>query len=160
VTLQLPTEDRYLVTKEDLLDRICVMFGGRVAEEIVCGEISTGAHDDLTRATETARQMVTRLGMSDKLGPMTFGRQQSSRFLEGMGMEERTYSEETARAIDAEVKAILMDQHRRATEILTEKRDVLERMTRRLLEVETLDRPEIERIVGSPAGAAIAAAKA
>jgi cell division protease FtsH len=160
VTLQLPTEDRYLVTKEDLLDRICVMFGGRVAEEIVCGDISTGAHDDLTRATETARQMVTRLGMSEKLGAMTFGRQQSSRFLDGMGMEERTYSEETARAIDAEVKAILMDQHRRATEILTEKRDVLERMTRRLLEVETLDRPEIERIVGSPAGAAVAAAKA
>jgi cell division protease FtsH len=154
VTLQLPTEDRYLVTKEDLLDRICVMFGGRVAEELVCGDISTGAHDDLTRATETARQMVTRLGMSEKLGAMTFGRQQTSRFLEGMGMEERTYSEETARAIDAEVRAILQDQHRRATEILTEKRELLERMTRRLLEVETLDRPEIETLVAAPAVAA------
>jgi cell division protease FtsH len=84
---------------------------------------------------------------------MTFGRQQSSRFLDGMGMEERTYSEETARAIDAEVKAILMDQHRRATEILTEKRDVLERMTRRLLEVETLDRKEIERVIETTLGA-------
>jgi cell division protease FtsH len=154
VTLQLPTEDRYLVTKEDLLDRICVMFGGRVAEELVCGDISTGAHDDLTRATETARQMVTRLGMSEKLGAMTFGRQQTSRFLEGMGMEERTYSEETARAIDAEVRAILQDQHRRATEILTEKRELLERMTRRLLEVETLDRAEIEVLVATPAMAA------
>jgi cell division protease FtsH len=160
VTLQLPTEDRYLVTKEDLLDRICVMFGGRVAEELVCGDISTGAHDDLTRATETARQMVTRLGMSEKLGAMTFGRQQSSRFLEGMGMEERTYSEETARTIDAEVRAILQDQHRRATEILTEKRDLLERMTRRLLEVETLDRAEIDAIVGGPLGVGLAAAKA
>jgi cell division protease FtsH len=155
VTLQLPTEDRYLVTKEDLLDRICVMFGGRVAEEIVCGDISTGAHDDLARATETARQMVTRLGMSEKLGAMTFGRQQSSRFLDGMGMEERTYSEETARAIDAEVKAILTDQHRRATEILTEKRPVLERMTRRLLEVETLDRKEIERVIETTLGAGL-----
>ena len=157
VTLQLPTEDRYLVTKEDLLDRICVMFGGRVAEEIVCGDVSTGAHDDLTRATETARQMVTRLGMSEKLGAMTFGRQQSSRFLEGMGMEERTYSEGTARAIDAEVRSILQDQHRRATGILTEKRGLLERMTRRLLEVETLDRAEIESLVAAPA---VAAAKA
>ena len=154
VTLQLPTEDRYLVTKEDLLDRICVMFGGRVAEELVCGDISTGAHDDLTRATETARQMVTRLGMSEKLGAMTFGRQQTSRFLEGLGMEERTYSEETARAIDAEIRAILEGQHRRATEILTRERDVLERMTRRLIEVETLDRAEIDTLVAAPAVAA------
>ena len=160
VTLQLPTEDRYLVTKADLLDRICVMFGGRVAEQLVCGDISTGAHDDLARATETARQMVTRLGMSEKLGAMTFGRQQTSRFLEGMGMEERTYSEETARAIDAEVRALLDGQLRRATEILTRDREVLERMTRRLIEVETLDRAELESIVGAPAGAAVAAAKA
>jgi cell division protease FtsH len=157
VTLQLPTEDRYLVTREDLLDRICVMFGGRVAEELVCGDVSTGAHDDLTRATETARQMVTRLGMSEKLGAMTFGRQQHPRFLEGLGMEERTYSEETARAIDAEVRAILEGEHRRAREILAEKREVLERMTRRLLEVETLDRAEIETLLGAPA---VAAAKA
>jgi cell division protease FtsH len=160
VTLQLPTEDRYLVTKEDLLDRICVMFGGRVAEELVCGDISTGAHDDLTRATETARQMVTRLGMSEKLGAMTFGRQQSFRFLDGQGMEERNYSEETARAIDAEIRAILEGQHRRATEILTREREVLERMTRRLIEIETLDRAELESILGGPVGAAVAAAKA
>ncbi len=151
VTLQLPTEERYLVTREDLLDRICVMFGGRVAEEVACGDVSTGAHDDLTRATETARQMVTRLGMSEKLGPVTFGRQQSSRFLDGVGMEERTYSEETARAIDAEVRGILEAQHRRATAILTEKRETLERMTRRLLEVETLDRAGIEALLAAPA---------
>jgi cell division protease FtsH len=160
VTLQLPTEDRYLITREDLLDRICVMFAGRAAEELVCGDISTGAHDDLTRATETARQMVTRLGMSAKLGAMTFGRQQTYRFLEGMGMEERTYSEETARAIDGEVRAILESQHRRATAILTEKRDLLETMTRRLIEVETLDRAAIEAIIGGPVGAGLVATKA
>jgi cell division protease FtsH len=154
VTLQLPTGDRYLVTRTELLDRICVMFGGRAAEELACGDISTGAHDDLTRATETARQMVTRLGMSEKLGAMTFGRTQSARFLEGMGMEERTYSEETARAIDAEVRAIMDGQHRRATEILTREREVLERMTLRLIEVETLDRAELESIVSGPAVAA------
>jgi len=154
VTLQLPTEDRYLVTREALNDRICVMFGGRVAEELVCGDISTGAHDDLTRATETARQMVTRLGMSEKLGAMTFGRQQSPRFVEGMAVEERTYSEQTAQAIDVEVRAILDAQHRRATSILTEKRDLLEKMTRRLLEVETLDRTDIETLVSAPSIAA------
>ena len=91
---------------------------------------------------------------------MTFGRQQSSRFLDGMGMEERTYSEETARAIDAEIRAILEGQHRRATEILTREREVLERMTRRLIEIETLDRAELESILGGPVGAAVAAAKA
>jgi len=155
VTLQLPTEDRYLVTREELLDRICVMYGGRVAESIVFGDVSSGAHDDLTRATETARAMVTKLGMSERLGPMTYGRAPSSRFLEGAGMEERNYSEETARAIDAEVRSILDEQRRRATEILTEKRDLLERMTGRLLEVETLDRAGIEELeaetVRSPA---------
>jgi cell division protease FtsH len=146
VTLQLPTEERYLVTKEDLLDRICVMYGGRVAEEVVFGDVSSGAHDDLTRATETARAMVTRLGMSERLGPMTYGRSQSSRFLPGVEAEERTYSEETARAIDAEVRSLLEDQRRRATEILTERRELLERMARRLLEKETLDRAEIEKL--------------
>jgi cell division protease FtsH len=159
VTLQLPTEDRYLVTRDELLDRICVLFGGRVAEEIVFGDVSTGAHDDLTRATETARQMVTRLGMSETLGPLTFGRAQQSRFLEGMSMEERNYSEETARAIDAEVRSIIEGQHRRAREILESQRAVLEDMTGRLLEVETLDRGAIEQILGRPVGPATAAAK-
>ena len=146
VTLQLPTEDRYLVTREDLLDRVCVMYGGRVAEEVVFGDVSSGAHDDLARATETARAMVTRLGMSERMGAMTYGRSQGSRFLPGMDVEERTYSEETARAIDAEIRALLEDQRRRATEILSERRALLERMAQRLLEVETLDRAEIERL--------------
>jgi cell division protease FtsH len=150
VTLQLPTQDRYLVTREELLDRICVLFGGRVAEELVCKDISTGAHDDLTKATETARQMVTRLGMSEKLGPLTFGRDHSSQFLRGMATEERNYSEETARAIDAEVREILETQHARAREILERCRDVLERLTARLLEVETLDRADLEEILGKP----------
>jgi len=149
VTLQLPTQDRYLVTREELRDRICVLFGGRVAEELVCKDISTGAQDDLTKATETARQMVTRLGMSEQLGPLTFGRDHTSQFLGGMGTEERNYSEETARAIDAEVREILEAQHTRAREILKGRRDVLERLAARLLEVETLDRSDLEEILGS-----------
>jgi cell division protease FtsH len=154
VTLQLPTQDRYLVTREELLDRICVLFGGRVAEELVCGDISTGAQDDLTRATETARQMVTRLGMSAKLGAQTFGRAQSSRFLEGIGIEERNYSEQTAQAIDAEVRAILDAEHARARGILEARRGVLERLARRLIEVETLDKEAIDALVGEPVAAA------
>jgi cell division protease FtsH len=146
VTLQLPLEDRYLVTRAELLDRICVMYGGRVAEEVVFGDVSSGAHDDLARATETARAMVTKLGMSERLGAMTWGRSQSPRFLEGAGVEERTYSDETAQAIDAEVRAILDNERRRASEILTEKRHLLERMTARLLEIETLDRAEIDKL--------------
>jgi cell division protease FtsH len=151
VTLQLPTQDRYLVTREELFDRICVLFGGRVAEELICKDISTGAHDDLTRATETARQMVTRLGMSEKLGPQTFGRAQESRFLQGMGVEERNYSEETARAIDGEVRSILDAQHARARKILESRHDALERLARRLIEVETLDRQAIDVLVAEPA---------
>jgi cell division protease FtsH len=146
VTLQLPLEDRYLVTRAELLDRICVMYGGRVAEEVVFGDVSSGAHDDLARATETARAMVTKLGMSERVGAMTWGRSQSPRFLEGAGVEERTYSDETAQAIDAEVRAILDNERRRASEILTEKRHLLERMTARLLEIETLDRAEIDKL--------------
>jgi cell division protease FtsH len=146
VTLQLPLEDRYLVTRAELLDRICVMYGGRVAEEVVFGDVSSGAHDDLARATETARAMVTKLGMSERLGAMTWGRAQSPRFLEGAGVEERTYSDETAQAIDAEVRSILDNERRRASEILTEKRHLLERMTARLLEIETLDRAEIDKL--------------
>jgi cell division protease FtsH len=154
VTLQLPTQDRYLVTREELYDRICVLFGGRVAEELVCGDISTGAHDDLTRATETARQMVTRLGMSEKLGAQTFGRAQESRFLQGMGIEERNYSEQTAQTIDAEVRAILDAQHARARKILESRGEVLERMAKRLIEIETLDRAALDALVGAEAAAA------
>jgi len=150
VTLQLPTQDRYLATREELLDHVCVLFGGRVAEELVCRDISTGAQDDLTKATETVRQMVTRLGMSERLGALTFGRDHAPQFLGGIGAEERNYSEETARVIDAEVRRLLEGQHARARQILERRRDDLERMAARLLEVETLGRADIEEILGSP----------
>jgi cell division protease FtsH len=147
VTLQLPSEDRYMVTRAELLDRICVMFGGRAGEELCCGDISTGAHNDLERATETARAMVTRFGMSETLGAAAFGHSRQARFLEG-GLEERNYSEETARAIDADVKTILHEQHERARRLLAERRQVLESMVKRLLEVETLNRADLEALVG------------
>lgn len=152
VTLQLPTEERYLMTREELRDRICVMLGGRAAEELCCEDISTGAQNDLERATETARQMVCRFGMSEKLGPLTYGRPAGMRFLEAPVMfgEERNFSDETARAIDAEVRAIVDTEHKRARSILTERRAVLDGIAQRLLEVETLERVELERMVGEP----------
>jgi cell division protease FtsH len=151
-TLQLPTEDRYLMTREELRDRICVMLGGRAAEEQCCDDISTGAQNDLERATETARQMVCRFGMSEALGPLTYGRPAGMRFLDTpvtMG-EERNFSEETARAIDAEVRAIIDAEHKRARAILMERRAVLDAIAGRLLEVETLERTDLEAMVGEP----------
>jgi cell division protease FtsH len=149
-TLQLPTEDRYLMTREELKDRICVMLGGRAAEEIVCDSVSTGAQNDLERATETARQMVCRFGMSEKLGPQTFGRPVGARFLDtpvSLG-EERNFSEDTARAIDVEVRGLIEAEHARARRILIERRPVLEVITARLLAVETIERAELDRIAG------------
>jgi cell division protease FtsH len=161
-TLQLPTEDRYLMTRGELNDRIAVMLGGRAAEELSCGDISTGAQNDLERATETARQMVCRFGMSDVLGPLTFGRPAGARFLEtpvSLG-EERNFSEETARAIDAEVRATVERAHERARGVLRQKKHLLERIATQLLDVETLEREDLEQIMRSDAElAALASAE-
>jgi cell division protease FtsH len=155
-TLQLPTEERYLMTRDELLDRLCVMMGGRTAEEIVFSDTSTGAENDLERATETARMMVCRFGMSAKLGAVTYGRPPASRFLAGelaMG-EERTFSEETARAVDQEIRAVIDEQQARAREVLGRRRDSLERIASALLERETIERKELESILATDGGAA------
>ncbi len=145
-TLQLPTDERYLMTKSELLDRIAVMLGGRAAEEILEGDVSTGAQNDLERATEMARQMITRFGMGEALGLASYGGAQS-RYLEGVpDLSPRSYSEETARAIDTEVRAILEAQRERTLGILRERRGELDAMVARLLEKETLERTELEAI--------------
>jgi cell division protease FtsH len=153
-TLQLPTEERYLMTSEELSDTLTVLMGGRAAEEVIFKDTSTGAQNDLERASELARQMVCRFGMSDALGAQTFGRSGSSQFLAGaMGFDERNFSEETARRIDDEVSAILAAARTRAMTILTEKREVLETIAGALLVKETLERTELERLAGVPAPA-------
>ncbi len=155
-TLQLPAEDRYLVTRSELTDRLCVMLGGRAAEEIVLGDVSTGASNDLERATETARQMVARFGMTEALGPVTYGRSTGRRWLGGpldLG-EERNFSEETARAIDVQVRTMMDSAHDRAVGILTDRRAALEQIAQALLVKETLERPELEAILRN-AGLAI-----
>ncbi|WP_075097595.1 ATP-dependent zinc metalloprotease FtsH [Sandaracinus amylolyticus] len=146
-TLQLPAEERYLMTRNELRDRICVMLGGRAAELVAFDDLSTGAQNDLERATETARHMVCRFGMSDALGPVTYGEPMGGRFLEIPGLHSgRGYSEETARAIDAEVRRIIEDEEKRALALLEERRRDLEAIAARLLENETIDRDELERI--------------
>jgi cell division protease FtsH len=149
-TLQLPTEERYLMTREELLDRICVMLGGRVAEELACSDISTGAQNDLERASETARQMICRFGMSEALGPVTFGSPAGPSFLEGpVSLTDRNFSEQTAQQIDAEVRKIVDEQHARATRIIMERRPLLDGLVGRLLVEETLDQAALEDLVAA-----------
>jgi cell division protease FtsH len=154
-TYQLPLEDRYLLTRSELEDRIAVLLGGRVAEEIIYGEISTGAHNDLERATEMARLMVMQYGMSEQLGPMTFGGGQQSMFLRGAGLpQEREYSEESARRIDGETRAIIDRIYDRVRALLTTRKRVLVEAAAELKQKETLEGDRLrELLAGEPVGA-------
>jgi cell division protease FtsH len=151
-TLQLPTEERYLMTREELRDRICVLLGGRSAEEAACNDISTGAEDDLERATEMARLMVCRFGMSDAVGPISFGRG-GSRFLPTGSAEPRSFSEQTARLIDVEVKAVIETELDRARRVLKARAVALGAIAGELLAHETLQRTDLEALVGRDAPA-------
>jgi cell division protease FtsH len=154
-TYQLPLEDRYLLTRSELEDRIAVLLGGRVAEEIIYGEVSTGAHNDLERGTEMARLMVMQYGMSEQLGPMTFGGGQQSMFLRGSGLpQEREYSEESARRIDAETRAIIDRIYDRVRDLLTARKRVLVEAAAELKQKETLEGDRLrELLAGEPVGA-------
>jgi len=148
-TMQLPLEDRYLMQRQDLLNQLAVLLGGRTAEEIALGEISTGAQNDIQRATDIARAMVTEWGMSESLGTINYEGAKRSKFLEmSLGPERGAYAEDTARLIDSEVKRIMTDSHGEARRILTERRDMLEAVTRRLLTVEVMEGEELRRIMG------------
>jgi cell division protease FtsH len=149
-TMQLPTEDRYLMTKSELEDRMAVLMGGRVAEELVFQEISTGAQNDLYRATDIARSMVREYGMSERLGPMTFERERRPMFLDiMMPVSPKDYSEATAQEIDQEVADLVVRAHRRAKEVLEKERDILEKAAQILLEKEVLEGEELRRILNS-----------
>jgi cell division protease FtsH len=149
-TLQLPTEDRYLMTKTELLDRLAVLLGGRVAEEIVFGEISTGAHNDLQRCSDIATSMVKEFGMSEKLGYVTFQKEKQPLFLPSSMFSSKDYSEATAVQIDAEVKKIVDETHYKVKEMLTAKRDELEKLARLLLEKEVAEESDLQRILQPP----------
>jgi cell division protease FtsH len=148
-TMQLPLEDRYLMQRIDLLNQLAVLLGGRTAEEIALGEISTGAQNDLQRATDIARAMVTEWGMSDAVGAINYDGHKRSRFLDiPIGPERGAYAEDTARLIDAEVKRIMKEAHEQARQILTSKRDMLEAVTRRLLEIEVMEGDQLRQLMG------------
>ncbi|MEH7463464.1 cell division protein FtsH [Bacillus pseudomycoides] len=145
--VMLPKEDRYFMTKPELLDKITGLLGGRVAEEIVFGEVSTGAHNDFQRATGIARRMVTEFGMSDKLGPMQFGSSQGGQVFLGRDFHsEQNYSDAIAHEIDMEMQSIMKECYARAKQLLTENRDKLDIIANTLLEVETLDAEQINHL--------------
>ena len=147
-TIQLPTEDRYLMTKSELEDRLAVLLAGRVAEELVFGDVSTGAQNDLMRATDIARAMVKEYGMSGKMGLMSYERPRNP-FLTGDNWTstEKEYSEKIAADIDEEVKRILDETHHKTQEILEDKRETLDSIANLLMEKEVVDREEFKKLL-------------
>jgi cell division protease FtsH len=139
------------MTRAELLDRLDVFLGGRVAEEIIFGDVSTGAHDDLQRASDLARHMVTQYGMSDALGLGTFERPRQPLFLNGPSTGEREYGEDTARMIDVEVRSLLETAHGRVRTTLTAKRSALEALAKQLIEKEVLNREALTSILAAQA---------
>jgi cell division protease FtsH len=161
VTQQLPAEDKHNFSKEYLLNDIAILYGGRIAEEIVFGsqEVTTGAMNDIERATELARKMVCEWGMSERMGPLQFGKREEMIFLGKEIAQHQDYSEQTAMEIDREVRRFIMENYERAKEIIQRHLEKLHRLAEALLEREVLDGPEIDTIVrgaGSPAPAAAA----
>jgi cell division protease FtsH len=146
--VMLPKEDRYFMTKPELFDKIIGLLGGRVAEEIIFGDVSTGAHNDFQRATGIARKMVTEFGMSDKLGPLQFGQAQGGQVFLGRDINnEQNYSDAIAYEIDLEIQRFIKDCYERAKVILTENKDKLELIATTLLEIETLDAGQIQSLM-------------
>lgn len=148
-TMQLPAEDHFLKTRREMLDELAVFLGGRVAEELMCTDITSGASNDLERATKLAREMVTRLGMSEELGAQVFGEAQHQVFLGRDYADHQDYSEETARRIDAEVQRIMREAHERAVAILSARRDQLDLMAKVLLERETVEGEAVDALLNN-----------
>ena len=148
-TISLPTEDKFLTTRAELTDTMAMTLGGRAAEEIVFGEITTGASNDLEKVTETAKQMVMRFGMSERLGPRVFGHDRGQPFLGREFSSEPDYSDEIAREIDDEIRRIVEGAHQTAKGLLGDSREDLDRISKLLLERETID---AEQFVGAARG--------
>ncbi|HNW59463.1 MAG TPA: ATP-dependent zinc metalloprotease FtsH [bacterium] len=150
-TLQLPTEDRYLMTRSELVGKITVLLGGRVAEELKYGQVSTGAQNDLERATDIARSMVVEYGMSQKIGPVSYGRGNRGMFLGAEMPESKVYSENLAATIDAEIKELIEEAEKSVRTILSERFDRLELLAQRLLENEVVEKEELQAILAESA---------
>jgi cell division protease FtsH len=150
-TLQLPTEDKHLTSKSEILNRLCVLMGGRCAEQMIFGDVTTGAQDDLSKATEMAHKMVCEYGMSDKLGPVTYRKNQQEMFLGRDISQGQPYSDQTAQSIDEEVKDIIATCQKKVKKLLEDHRPKLEALAKALVEKEVLNGEEINKIVkGEP----------
>ncbi|HEB49477.1 MAG TPA: ATP-dependent metallopeptidase FtsH/Yme1/Tma family protein [Desulfobulbus sp.] len=147
LTMQLPVDEKYTHGRKFLLNSISILFGGRVAEKLIFDEITTGAGNDIERATELARKMVCEWGMSDELGPLTYGKKEEQIFLGREIAQHRDYSEETARKIDEAVKKIILDANDRVTQLLTDNLDILKAVATELLEKETIVLDDLDRII-------------
>jgi len=148
-TMQMPLEDKYLTSKSEILNRVCVLLGGRAAEEIAIGEITTGAHDDLTKVTSYTQKMVMEFGMSEKIGLQSLKKEESEVFLGRDIMRQAGYSNETARIVDEEVKRIINECYAKAKGALTENRKALDAIAQRLIENEVVDAPEIDALMAA-----------
>ena len=148
VTQQLPIDDRYTYSKDYLLKALNVLLGGRAAEELALGHMTTGAGNDIERATDLARKMVTEWGMSERLGPLTFGKKDEQIFLGREIARHKDYSEKTAEEIDDEVKHIVINAYERAKKLLSDNLDLLDAVAKTLLERETIDGPDLDKIIG------------
>ena len=146
-TLQLPVEEKFLTTEKEYKDQIAILLGGRVAEEIIFNDVSSGAQNDLERASEIARTMVTQLGMSEKLGPLTYGKRQTLQYLGIQEQEEKNFSEATAQLIDEETRRLVEDGHHRAKEILTQMRPTLDALAALLDEKEVISGDEVKKVI-------------
>jgi cell division protease FtsH len=146
-TISLPTEDKFLTTRAELNDTMAMTLGGRAAEELVFGEVTTGASNDLEKVTATAKQMVMRFGMSEKLGPRVFGHDHGQPFLGREFSSEPDYSDDVAREIDAEIRRIVEEAHQVAREILGQRRSELDKTSEILLRRETIEREEFLQLL-------------
>ena len=151
-TQQLPTEDRYLMTRSELLTRIYVLLGGRVAEEMIFGDVSTGAQNDLQKATEIARTMITQFGMSDRLGLVALEGSRTPMFLPVPTTGPKEYSEETARIVDEEIEKILSEAHAKVRNLLAAHKQALEELAKLLLDKEVVERPQLQAILNNNNG--------
>jgi cell division protease FtsH len=152
ITQQLPKDDKYLLTKDYLYGTITVLMGGRIAEEIIFGDISTGAGNDIERATELSRKMVCNWGMSEKLGPLTFGKKEEAIFLGKELATHKDYSEKTAVMIDEEIKSIILMCYKKAKDIIIKNRDTVDKVASLLLEKETIDGNQIDKLLNENNG--------
>ena len=154
VTMQLPVEDRYAYTKDYLIDQITILFGGRVAEELFMNQMTTGASNDFERATDLARKIVTRFGMTEELGPVIYGENDSEVFLGRSVTTHKNISEATMQKIDDTIRNLLQKQYNLAKQLLSDNRDKVEMMTKMLLDQETIDMKEIDAIMNSTSAVA------